>query len=211
MNQNKIIYFLIVLFLIIGCKKVEKVYYPDGSLAAEYSIKNNKKEGIAYQYDKMGNKIAEMNYKNDFLDGFYYEYYPNGTIKSKIEYKENKKNGKAFYYDLKGNIVEELTYKNDTLNGIYKEYYSNTLIKKEGNYKNGKYDGAWYYYNEKGYLTGEGHFDNGNGELVSYYPYSDIIHSVTPFINNQKNGWEVVLSPNGDTLLKNYYENDIKI
>ena len=43
MNQNKIIYFLIVLFLIIGCKKVEKVYYPDGSLAAEYSIKNNKK------------------------------------------------------------------------------------------------------------------------------------------------------------------------
>lgn len=96
MNQNKIIYFLIVLFLIIGCKKVEKVYYPDGSLAAEYSIKNNKKEGIAYQYDKMGNKIAEMNYKNDFLDGFYYEYYPNGTIKSKIEYKENKKMVKHF-------------------------------------------------------------------------------------------------------------------
>lgn len=209
--KQKLVLLLLFLVVLSSCNKVDKIYYPDGSLAAEYSVKKGLKDGVAYQYDKAGNKIAEMNYSQNMLHGDYKEYYPNGSLKSIIKYENNKKNGPAIYYDVLGNIIEELTYKNDTLDGTYREYYSNNMVKKEGNYKNGKFHGKWYYYNENGFLVGVGQFDNGKGVLQTYYPYSDKIHSITNFENNQKNGLEIVLSIDGDTIEKNYYKNDVKI
>lgn len=209
--KQKLVLLLLFLVVLSSCNKVDKIYYPDGSLAAEYSVKKGLKDGVAYQYDKAGNKIAEMNYSQNMLHGDYKEYYPDGSIKSIIKYENNKKNGPAIYYDVLGNIIEELTYKNDTLDGTYREYYSNNMVKKEGNYKNGKFHGKWYYYNENGFLVGVGQFDNGKGVLQTYYPYSDKIHSITNFENNQKNGLEIVLSIDGDTIEKNYYKNDVKI
>jgi len=172
------------LTILYGCQRVEKMYYPDGSLAAEYSIKRGLKHGVAYKYDQTGNKIAEMIYSQDKLNGDYIEYYPNGAIKSIIKYKNNKKNGKAIYYDILGNVIEELNYENDTLNGIYREYFSNNMLKIEGYYKKGKFDGKWHYYNENGFIIGIGQFDNGNGILKTFYPYSNKIHSITYFENN---------------------------
>ena len=212
-NNMKINLFLLFFSLIVlsSCQRTEKLYYPDGSLAAEYPIKKGLKHGVAYRYDKAGNKIGEMYYSQNMLNGDYKEYYPNGSIKSIIKYENNKKNGTAIYYDMLGNIIEELTYENDTLNGIYREYYSNNMVKKEGYYKKGKFDGEWHYYNENGFPVGIGQFDNGNGVLTTFYPYSDNIQSITYFENNQKNGIEIVLSIDGDTIEKNYYKNDVKI
>ncbi len=209
--KNNFYFLFFCLLILSGCQRVEKLYYPDGSLAAEYSVKKGLKDGVAYQYDKAGNKIAEMNYSQNKLNGDYKEYYPDGSIKSIIKYKNNKKNGNAIYYDIQGNIIEELIYENNTLNGIYREYYSNNMIKREGYYKKGNFDGTWQYYNENGFLVGVGQFDNGKGFLQTYYPYSDKIHSITNFENNQKNGLEIVLSTGGDTIEKNYYKNDVKI
>lgn len=209
--KQKLVLLFLFLVVLSSCNKVDKIYYPDGSLAAEYSVKKGLKDGVAYQYDKAGNKIAEMNYSQNMLHGDYKEFYPNGSLKSIIKYENNKKNGPAKYYDVLGNIIEELTYKNDTLDGTYREYYSNNMVKKEGNYKNGKFHGKWYYYNENGFLVGVGQFENGKGVLQTYYPYSDKIHSITNFDNNQKNGLEIVLSIDGDTIEKNYYKNDVKI
>jgi antitoxin component YwqK of YwqJK toxin-antitoxin module len=210
MKQQLIFIFVCLVFLS-GCHKVEKLYYPDGSIAAEYPVKHGKKHGVAYQYDKAGNKIAEINYSYNLINGDYKEYYPDGSIKSIIKYENNKKNGLAIYYDIQGNIIEELTYENDTLNGIYREYYSNNMIKKEGYYKQGKFDGTWHYYNENGFLVGIGQFDNGQGVLKTFYPYSEKIHSITNFENYQKNGLEIVLSLEGDTIAKNFYKDDINI
>jgi antitoxin component YwqK of YwqJK toxin-antitoxin module len=209
--KQQLIFILLFILVLFSCNKVEKIYYPDGSIAAEYPVKKGLKNGVAYQYDKAGNKIAEMNYSNNLLNGDYKEYYTNGSLKSIIQYTNNKKNGLAIYYDIQGNVIEELIYENDTLNGIYREYYSNNMIKREGYYKKGNFDSTWRYYSENGFLIGIGHFDNGRGVLKTYYPYSDKIHSITNFENNKKNGLEIVLSMNGDTIAKNYYKDDIKI
>ena len=59
------------------------------------------------------------------------------------------------------------------------------MVKKKDIIK-GKFDGEWHYYNENGFPVGIGQFDNGNGVLTTFIPYSDNIQSITYFENNQK-------------------------
>jgi antitoxin component YwqK of YwqJK toxin-antitoxin module len=65
-------------------------YYKDGNLRSFTEYRNNRKEGISYQYYEDGKKIYfERNYVNDRKDGIVKKYYRTGNIMSETPYKQD--------------------------------------------------------------------------------------------------------------------------
>ena len=57
--------------------------YPTGELYSETNYVNGKKDGIETLYDKKGNRIAELTYSNDLLNGAMMLFFSNGRMAEK--------------------------------------------------------------------------------------------------------------------------------
>lgn len=150
-------------------KKTE--YHDNGQIAAEYTLKNGKIEGIA--------KI----------------YHNNGIIKSIGEYVNGVKNGKFTHYDEMGNILTEYNMVNDKANGlatIYVDGLKSQEIMMVNDMKNGRY--VDYYYDENKQLSMKifGDFINGekNGLFltIAYSGSEEDTIQYTNYKNDLKHG-----------------------
>jgi antitoxin component YwqK of YwqJK toxin-antitoxin module len=94
---------------------VLKEYSPKTKRRFEYTILDNKREGIAKGFEK-GQLILIGNFKSDLPDGIW----------------------KEFKY---GQLIREIPYSNGVLNGLGKGYDQNRLVNVEIPFRNGKIDG----------------------------------------------------------------------
>ncbi|MEE3145875.1 MAG: hypothetical protein VX280_06870 [Bacteroidota bacterium] len=119
-----------------GNKKLVVTYVGKGS--QEQVIKKS-------TYYKTGKIKEEENYKQNELNGPYYEYYRNGQISVRANFVDGLKNGEytEYYYD--GTIWETGRFINGDYDGEYNTYFANGNLKSKEIYKNGdRIEAVWY-------------------------------------------------------------------
>lgn len=138
--MKKTVLLLIIVSVIIGCKKSRKFYYPNGKLHVEYftdksgGIIGNHKEffengklkilqkynndNVAYEIDGYYDtgELKFKQFKSAKLDSFFC-YHKMGKIESRGIIKNNRRFGWWSFYSLKGKLDSKIDYKfiNDTL------------------------------------------------------------------------------------------------
>ena len=132
------------LLLISSCNqaqnKIEK--YPNGQIKSEFSMKDNKKNGIAKFYYESGKISAEAEYKNDKVIGIVKEYYEEGgiyreTVRKTLEGKVYNRDG-TFY--LKGKYDN----KKLIMNGVWEDWFIKENFKRfEWTYANDEKHGPY--------------------------------------------------------------------
>ena len=96
-------------------------------------------------YYKTGRIKEEENYKQNELNGPYYEYYRNGQISVRANFVDGLKNGDytEYYYD--GTIWETGRFINGDYDGEYNTYFADGNLKSKEIYKNGdRIEAVWY-------------------------------------------------------------------
>ena len=119
-----------------GNKKLVVTYVGKGS--QEQVIKKS-------TYYKTGKIKEEENYKQNELNGPYYEYYRNGQISVRANFVDGLKNGEytEYYYD--GTIWETGRFINGDYDGEYNTYFADGNLKSKEIYKNGdRIEAVWY-------------------------------------------------------------------
>ncbi len=95
--MRKLFFILLAVSLVGGCVPeksipdgIKKIYFfKGGPLKAEYTYKNNMKNGPAWTYYKVSNQIrTESNYKNDKLDGNVKRYSQRGQLIGTAVFKD---------------------------------------------------------------------------------------------------------------------------
>ena len=112
-------------------------YFENNTLETIGKKQNNKKEGTWIYFDKYGEKLREIDFKNDLIDGQYVEF-RQGKVFWIESFTEGKRNGLAQYYN-----------------------YKCGTLKEEGRYFDNKKVELWYNYN-KGNIVTVKKYDNGN-------------------------------------------------
>lgn len=93
-----------------------KEYYPSGRLFKEYTLINNKLEGIGIHYYGNGHISTRTHYKNGEFNGLREGFYPNGNPHFKANFVNGYPQGKVKWWDNNGNIkMEEVWDKGKTI------------------------------------------------------------------------------------------------
>lgn len=153
-TKQEILYRFTFLFAFIGlvipfnlnAQKVtegyNKLYYANGKLSSEGTIRDGKPDGYWKTYYETGKIKSEGNRKNFILDSVWKFYTPKGLMYVAFTYGAGKKNGYKYSYspDVKDSSIGILTSKenfvNDTLQGLAYYYKAgklhNTIFFKDG-------------------------------------------------------------------------------
>ena len=177
--MKNLLMFILVLIFFASCNKVEKTYYPDGTVKEKFTYYSDDKKNFSYEsYYQNGNLKEEFNaidfkpegwtknyhengkldtkmfFKNGKQEGIAESYYETGVLKYRTPFRNGKRHGllKSYYPDGKLEIEQKLT--NDFLKGMFKEYYHNGKLKK---YSEMRGDSTLYYekYDSLGNFTKE--------------------------------------------------------
>jgi len=149
--------------------------FPSGKKQMEVPIKDGKIHGKVRQWERNGQKIAEMEYDmgvkvnqekewystgnekllvsylNGVPNGVCKEWHKKGTKKSEGYFEKGLEEGEHFWWYPSGKKDQMITYENGLANGPVKSWHMNEQLKMESNYKNGKIDGKMYEW----YATGQ--------------------------------------------------------
>lgn len=134
LNQKICIVFACLIFLY-SCKSDRQVdYYPDGKIKSSSSIvggikngfsvnyynngvikclcryQNDTLEGMAMNYDSLGNLSYTQTLKKGKSNGFFQTYYNNKSIKKRYFIENDKKKGEYLFFDSIGKIKEKREY-----------------------------------------------------------------------------------------------------
>jgi hypothetical protein len=121
---------VIILFLYSCTSSLKEVeYFPNSnvvSLERYYETSEDKELGnyLCILYDSIGNKKAELNYKNNQLNGNVYLFYSNGKLERSTKYINDVENGIVKIFTEKGNLVKEFLCLNgkDVIIKLFVEY-----------------------------------------------------------------------------------------
>jgi len=123
----------------------------------------NHKNGLHTEYHDNGQKLSEINYKDDLLHGASTTWYSNGLMRYK-----------AYY-------INDIEDSNET------SWYENGQKKFEVNHKHGKWHGKFSIWNEHGQEIKNGIFKNDFMITMTETEYTDQNHILS--IANFKGGW----------------------
>jgi antitoxin component YwqK of YwqJK toxin-antitoxin module len=127
----------------------------------EGSYLNDKRNGIWKEFSEKGKLIAQVNYRNGFLNGEATVFYETGIPYTIKYFSDGVQVSKYFEYYPKGNLKETSLYKNGEKTGPVTLFYPSGKIQAVGFYNNGIKDGKWQYNDEKGILQESGTYSNG--------------------------------------------------
>ncbi len=153
-----------------------KIFYKNGKLKQQSNYLNGKLHGKSTTWDTNANKLYEMDFLLNKLNGLFIVY-EQGTKKMSMLYINGTLNGKYEIYANNGNLIQVSNYFNNLLNGESCHYneLTNDIIKQEF-YKDGKLNGSaiTYYPNKIKML--EQQYLNGtlNGLTNQYYPNGNL-------------------------------------
>jgi len=130
---------------------LEKVFYDTSELAYTVNNNKNKRDGLMTWYDRDGNVLEKIYFKNGKRDGENKIFFANGKLRITVKYVDDKKEGLEKYYFDDGKLASEVNYLHNRKNGIQKEYNEDGSINNEVTYKNGYKEGykKWYDKNKK--------------------------------------------------------------
>lgn len=135
----------------------------------------NGKQGLWRFYNRDGQLLREVNYKNDVKHGACIIYYPlTGKPKEESNFYDGKREEEYKTYYMTGELKCEGSYKDNKKDGLWSTYDRVSGEKRtEGNYKENKKDGEWSYWNSKGQLMSKGKYVAGQKDGVWEYYDSD--------------------------------------
>lgn len=192
-----------------------KVYSESGALQKAINASQDKFNGLYTSYYDFGTKRGEVNYVNGQQEGTYTNYFVNGVLKSKGEYKAGKEQGPYKEYYISGKLSAEGTMENDKLNGEWKWYHENGKLRKVGKYKNGVEDGLWVSYDESGKRIDESIFVNGSLENQKDFDndkaYSEYVYSGNKLKSYTFFPKNITTVPTGKNQVTFYHLNGTKI
>lgn len=135
-----------------------KLYYANGKLSSEGTIRNGKPDGYWKTYYENGKLKSEGNRKDFLLDSLWKFYNIKGLMYVSYSYKNGKKNGYKCSYapepkdSTKGILASKENYVNDTLQGkAY--YYKNDKLYQVITYKGGLAEGLSYQFSPDSLIT----------------------------------------------------------
>lgn len=135
-----------------------KLYYPNGKLSSEGTIRDGKPDGYWKTYYESGKIKSEGNRKNFVLDSIWKFYTPKGLMYVAFTYANGKKNGFKYSYapDPKDSSIGILTskenYVNDTLQG-QSYFYKAGKLHSTIFYKDGLAEGKAYEFSPDSMIT----------------------------------------------------------
>lgn len=152
----------------------------------------DKREGIYLEFDKQGNIIKKVDYKNGLIDGKYLRF-KNAILMEHVDYLEGKKHGESTVYYDKGTIMETSYFKNGQRDGITIWYANRDKTQGEKvamyTYKEGVFDGVQETYYESGAVKTRKMYSENVQNGLSYEFYEDgSVKSEATFKNGEQKG-----------------------
>jgi len=135
-----------------------KLYYPNGKLSSEGTIRDGKPDGYWKSYFENGKIKSEGNRKNFVLDSLWKFYTAKGLMSVSQEYASGKKNGYKSTFEPSekdstvGVLISKEHYVNDTLQGTA-YYYKKGKLHQTIPYKWGLAEGKSYEFSPDSLIT----------------------------------------------------------
>ncbi len=135
-----------------------KLYYPNGKLSSEGTIRDGKPDGYWKTYYESGQIKSEGNRKDYVLDSIWKFYSSKGLMYVSFTYKNGKKNGYKCSYtpdakdSTKGIMTAKENFVNDTLQGT-SYYYKDGYLHQVMTYKDGLAEGKAYEFSPDSLIT----------------------------------------------------------
>lgn len=185
-----------------------KVVNVSGNITAEVNYKNNELQGLQKYYDDEGNLVEEKTFENGIVNGVRKTFYTNGNIDMVENYKNGKLDGVSTTYHVNGGKNCTLNYNDGNAEGALICTYPNGNKKSNVNYKNNKLDGQVTYYNEAGDITSNSEYKEGelNGKSTSYFDGKNIKSDGEFAMGKVKENYKSLFS-NGTTESESFYAN----
>ncbi len=171
--------------------KTENIFIRDNKEIARQVLGENYKiieqsgnipDGIVNLYNTRGQKIAEINYKNNKMNGLS-KHYQNNIIIKEENFVDGVKEGVIRSYDLQGCLFSEEYMENNELVGERKSFYKSGELKTITIYQDVQRLSMKVYY-ENGKLKSETNYKNGKVESGRRYDESGKLKKTT------KKEWE---------------------
>jgi antitoxin component YwqK of YwqJK toxin-antitoxin module len=192
---------------------------------------------VEYQTNIYGVKVIKAEYTliDNKKEGLYKVFHKNEKLKSVLNYINDKKTGVYKEYDERENLLYECSYNDDKKNGLYKVYYRNSLssasssislsgVKSEVNYIDDKKEGLYKEYNEDGSISKIYTYinDKKEGLYKEYYPKVKIgvmntetdlednlsVKLEVNYVNDKRTGLYITYHPNKSIAIICNYVND---
>ena len=187
-------------------------YYQTSEIKKTVPFLDDKKHGIAYEYNRKGEIITIIRYRNNEIivseninrynsennkDGVWKEFYNNGNIKKEKSYLNGKLNGYTKIYNENGKLLDAIKYENGEVDlklndqelnvEIKEEYDKNENLVFTGTYKKNIPIGIHRYFNKKGDVI----------KSITYNIYGKVIGEGKVLINGNNEGDWIVYYDNG--------------
>ncbi len=140
---------LLIIFTTLLPAKSIKIFYPDGTIKAVTTYKNDKKHGVEHIFYGDG---ATLKYSNNYINGkrhgIQQSYDKSAILIQEVNYNYGLLQGRSRFYQ-NGMLESEKDYTNGLLDGLSKTFFSSGLIKSEIMWHRGKATEG-YIYSETG-------------------------------------------------------------
>lgn len=208
MKKIKIIALLVMVVMVLSsCTRTKVEYFEDGSIKSSIPYRFGKENGLCkYYFINLPHPLKiEVEMKNGKKHGQFVKYFINGKLDTRCTYQDDLLEGTEETFHIKGYKTSVTNYLHGKKHGSYTLYYPNGEIVEQGSFYEDLFDGDWSYYDDRGVLIGEGHFDKGNGVQMGYNLNGNLVR-IVHYQNNQKEGEDIELNAEGDTLKVTVYD-----
>lgn len=210
MKNLKIIALLVLIAIVFSaCTKTKVEYFEDGSVKSSIPYRFGKENGLCkYYFINAPHPLKiEVEMRNGKRHGNFTKYYINGRLETRCTYQNDLLEGVEECYHIKGYRTSVTNYLHGKKHGQYVLYYPNGEIVEQGCFYEDLFDGEWFYYDDRGVLIGEGHYEKGSGVQKGYNLNGNLIREIH-YKDNKKNGEDIELDNEGDTIKITVYKDD---
>lgn len=178
---------------------VAKLYYPNGQLKNELTMKNDSVKGLVKFYRNVGGLNKSFTYINGQKQGTYKDFFRTGSLSFEANMKDDKVEGEAVDYFSSGEKYEVSFYKDGLQEGVDTGFYRNGNISLIKHYKEGKLEGDFvsYYRNKQIKFKGQYKDDNPYGKTILYNRDGTISEEETYDETGKMNGVNRQFYPDG--------------
>lgn len=178
--MNRIIFFLIISFLFLGCSDLENVEVKEGNVVTESYTRRKSdfaKHGTFNRFSLEGKLIEKSEYQDDNLHGKQEFFHANGKVQEYVHYENGVHHGDYKTFFDNGQVELEGKYLNGVMEGELRAYYKSGQLKEVVLFKKGQEMGPFKEYHENGNLKTEGTYKGADldtenalehGELKKY-------------------------------------------
>ena len=210
MKNLKIIALLVLIAIVFSaCTKTKVEYFEDGSVKSSIPYRFGKENGLCkYYFINAPHPLEiEVEMRNGKRHGNFTKYYINGRLETRCTYQNDLLEGVEECYHIKGYRTSVINYLHGKKHGQYVLYYPNGEVVEQGCFYEDLFDGDWFYYDDRGVLIGEGHYEKGTGVQKGYNLNGNLIREIH-YKDNKKNGEDIELDNEGDTIKITVYKDD---